>query len=215
MVHELPGSTRDSVMHRAEINGESWQLFDTAGIRRKSYIKEDLEKQMVGSATKAMLVADIVLYLIDAEQGIRHQDMSLLQLAARKGKGLVIAVNKADLLDPKSKKELTETLEWKLSPIDYAPLFFISAKKNSGLKAVFGSLNSVRSSMACSVANAKLNLYLQEFVMRHPPPIRQGKRSNLRYVTQTTTNPPCLTIHGKAHKLSAGFVQEVSDEQLR
>lgn len=197
LVHHLPGSTRDSVHLPINLEGEDWTLIDTAGIRRKGKIGDALEQETVYSAIHSINVASIVAYIIDAEQGIRRQDLNLLHLAAKSRKGIVIAVNKADILDQQEIKDLKGMLEWELAFISYAPTHFISAKLGKGLKPMFKSIKQVCKSMVVECKGGELNRYLQEFTMRHPPPLRQGRRSNLRYVVQAGNNPPQLIIHGK------------------
>ena len=131
LVHHLPGSTRDSIEHEFEMGKEIWRLIDTAGIRRRSRVKDKLEDMSVQSAIHSMHLAQIVLYIIDGDIGIRHQDRTLLQLAVKYGKGIVIALNKKDLLDRQETKDLRGLLEWSwvllillrsiLSPLKIAP----------------------------------------------------------------------------------------------
>ncbi len=205
LVHEKPGSTRDSVllpftMDKSTKEGtskEDWMLIDTAGIRRKSRVNENLEQLMVTSAIHAIYDSDVVIYIVDATEGLRHQDSALLHLAERAGKGLVIAVNKADLLDEQQRKDLKGLLEWDLAFIDYAPCHFISAAKNKGIKELLKSVQLARRSAETSWDTTALNRVLQALLNNHPPPLRQGMRSNLRYANQIHDKPPHLVIHGK------------------
>ena len=197
LVHHLPGSTRDSVYHPIVLEGEQWRLIDTAGIRRKSRIKEDLEQQTFGSAITALRLADLVVYVIDAEMGVRHQDLALLRLAERHGKGLVIAINKSDLLDQQETKDLRGHLDWELAFMSFAPRHFISAKNRKGLKMLFQSVQNTRASLAYIGNKSVLNRHLEELVGKNPPPMRDNKRSSLRFIKQVASNPPKLVIHGK------------------
>lgn len=213
LVHNKPGSTRDSVflpftmdkfsyknnnsLEAVRNNQEKWVLIDTAGIRRKSKVNEDLEQLSVRSAINAIELSDLVIYIIDAKQGLRHQDRTLLHLVEKAGKGLVIAVNKADLLDGQQKKDLNSLLKWDLAFIDYASVHFISAKKNKGVAKVLQATQLAYRAADYHWGTATLNKILQKLISSHPPPLRQGKRSNLRYANQINIKPPHLMIHGK------------------
>lgn len=197
LVSPEAGTTRDSVAIDFCWQRVNYRLIDTAGLRKKSRIAAELEKLTVGHALGAVHSSQVVLLLLDATSLLVHQDMALLQLTQRLGKGLVIAINKSDLLARRQQQEIRPWLEKKLSFVPYADRHFISAAHNSGIRALVRSIRQAHRSASCQWKTHRLTEALNQCVARQQPASAQGLQSKLRYAYQVGTHPPRIAIYGK------------------
>ena len=196
LAYDRPGTTRDSIFIPFEHEGRRYTLIDTAGMRRRSRIREAIEKFSVVKTLQAMEAAHVVILVLDARQGIAEQDARLLGLVIDSGKALVIAVNKWDGLSPEEKAAVRRELERRLSFIPYAAVHFISALHGSGIRELFQAVNHAYESGMRSLSTPRLTRLLEEAVAQHAPPLVRGRRIKLRYAHQGGHNPPLIVIHG-------------------
>ena len=197
LVRAEAGTTRDSVQLDFSWRRKDYRLIDTAGVRKKRKICSELEKTAVGRALGSAISSQIVIVLLDASDALTSQDMALLQLVERLGKGLVIAVNKTDLLNNEEKKRVAAHLEDRLSFVRYADIRFISAAKKHGISPLMQSVSHAYVSIGRSWKTHQLNKTLRHCLAQQQPPMAQGMPSTPRYAHQAGTHPPRIVIHGK------------------
>lgn len=196
IVSDVAGTTRDTVHTRYKLFQKDFILIDTAGIRRKAKVHEDLEFYSVIRAIKAMDEADVCLLLLDAEKGIAAQDLSIFGLAARKGKGIAVLVNKWDLVEKNTNtaKEYEKTLKQRLAPFSDVPILFISAKEKTRIfKAIEIGLQ-VYENRQRKVPTAKLNEVILKAIESYHPPVVRGHPIKIKYVTQLPTAVPSFAF---------------------
>ncbi|MFK5970553.1 MAG: ribosome biogenesis GTPase Der [Candidatus Marithrix sp.] len=193
---DQPGTTRDSIFIPFEQDGKAYTLIDTAGVRKRSRIFETIEKFSVIKALQAISVANVVIMIIDAKEGMTVQDTNLLGHILDSGRGLIIAVNKWDGLKHDHRERVKSNLDRKLHFIDFAKIHFISALRGSGVNKLLDTVNNVWLSASRRINTPRLNIVLQDAVKAHSPPLKHGRRIKLRYINQAGTNPPLFIIHG-------------------
>lgn len=192
IVTNIAGTTRDAINTRYKAFGHDFILTDTAGIRRKAKVKENIEFYSVMRSLKALEHSDVCILVLDAERGLESQDMNLLHLAHKNNKGVVILVNKWDLLekDTNTAKKYRQQMVEKLKPNDYPPIIFISAlEKQRVYKAVETSVK-VYENMTKQIPTSKLNEVMLEAIANYPPPAYRGKDIRIKYITQINGKVP-------------------------
>lgn len=196
IVSDIAGTTRDAIDSGFENEFGKYVLIDTAGIRRKSKVNDNLEKYSVMRSLLAVERADVCILLLDAKEGVSAQDAKIAGEAHEAGKGIIIAVNKWDEIEKDNntienyKKEVYD----KLSYLSYAPIIFISAKTGQRVNKLFEMINMVASQNALRVSTAVLNEVLSEAVTIVQPPTDKGKRLKIFYMTQASTKPPTFVV---------------------
>ena len=196
IVSEIAGTTRDTIHTRYKLFQKDFILIDTAGIRRKAKVHEDLEFYSVIRAIKAMDEADVCLILLDAEKGITAQDLSIFSLAAKKGKGLVVLVNKWDLVEKSTNtaKEYEKVLKQRLAPFNDVPILFISAKEKTRIfKAIEIGLQ-VFENRQRKIPTSQLNDVILKAIESYHPPVVRGHPIKIKYVTQLPTVVPSFAF---------------------
>ena len=197
IVSDIPGTTRDTIHTHYKLFQKDFILIDTAGIRRKAKVQEDLEFYSVIRAIKAMDEADICLLLLDATKGITGQDLSIFSMAGRKGKGLVVLVNKWDLIEDKStntSRDYEKELRSRLAPFSNVPIIFTSVtEKQRIFKAIEEALR-VYDNRKRRIATSKLNEVMLKAIEAFHPPVVRGIPIRIKYVTQLPTYTPAFAF---------------------
>lgn len=196
IVSDIAGTTRDAVDAEVTYNGKEYIFIDTAGLRRKNKIKEELEQYMIVRTVSAVERADIVILLIDALEGVTEQDAKIAGIAHERGKGIIIAVNKWDALekDDKTIYRFTEKVRQILAFMPYAEITFISAKTGQRIGKLYELIDMVEQNQSMRVATGVLNEIMAEAVALQQPPSDKGKRLRLYYITQVAVKPPTFVI---------------------
>ncbi len=196
IVSDIAGTTRDAIDTPIKRNGKDYVLIDTAGLRRKSKIKEELERFSIIRTVTAVERADVVVLVIDASEGITEQDAKIAGIAHDRGRGVIIAVNKWDLVekDNKTVKEYTNNIREILSYMPYAEILFISAETGQRLHRLFESIEVVIQNQNLRIATGVLNEIMMEATALQQPPSDKGKRLKLYYITQVSVKPPTFVI---------------------
>ncbi|MCI9021789.1 MAG: ribosome biogenesis GTPase Der [Eubacterium sp.] len=196
IVSDIAGTTRDAIDTEVVYNGQEYVLIDTAGIRRKNKIKEEIERYSIIRAVTAVERADVVMILIDGAEGVSEQDAKIAGIAHDRGKGIIIAVNKWDIVekDDKTIYRYTERIRQVLSFMPYAEIMFISAKTGQRLHKIFGMIDMVIQNNSMRVSTGVLNEIMTEAVAMQQPPYDKGKRLRLYYITQVSVKPPTFVI---------------------
>ena len=193
---DIAGTTRDAIDTAIKYDGKEYIFIDTAGLRRKNKIKEDIERYSIIRAVSAVERADVVIVVIDATEGVTEQDAKIAGIAHERGKGIIIAVNKWDAIekDNNTVKQHTEKIRQILSFIPYAEILFISAKSGQRLNKIFELIDVVIENNSMRVATGVLNEIVTEAVAMQQPPTDKGKRLKIYYVTQVSVKPPTLSL---------------------
>ena len=193
---DIAGTTRDAIDTAIKYDGKEYIFIDTAGLRRKNKIKEDIERYSIIRAVSAVERADVVIVVIDATEGVTEQDAKIAGIAHERGKGIIIAVNKWDAIekDNNTVKQHTEKIRQILSFIPYAEILFISAKSGQRLNKIFELIDVVIENNSMRVATGVLNEIVTEAVAMQQPPTDKGKRLKIYYVTQVSVKPPTFVI---------------------
>lgn len=196
IVSDIAGTTRDAIDTAIKYDGKEYIFIDTAGLRRKNKIKEDIERYSIIRAVSAVERADVVIVVIDATEGVTEQDAKIAGIAHERGKGIIIAVNKWDAIekDNNTVKQHTEKIRQILSFIPYAEILFISAKSGQRLNKIFELIDVVIENNSMRVATGVLNEIVTEAVAMQQPPTDKGKRLKIYYVTQVSVKPPTFVI---------------------
>ena len=196
IVSNIAGTTRDAVDTEIVHNGTEYVFIDTAGLRRKSKIKEELERYSIIRTVTAVERADVVVVVIDAEEGVTEQDAKIAGIAHERGKGIIVAVNKWDAIEKNDKTiyEYTKKIKDTLSFMPYAEFIFISAKTGQRMSKLFELIDMVRENQTLRVATGVLNEIMTEAVALQQPPSDKGKRLRLYYITQVAVKPPTFVI---------------------
>ncbi|MBQ9766392.1 MAG: ribosome biogenesis GTPase Der [Lachnospiraceae bacterium] len=196
IVSNIAGTTRDAVDTPLVKNGKEYVFIDTAGLRRKSKIKEELERYSIIRTVSAVERADVVVLVIDAEEGVTEQDAKIAGIAHERGKGMIVAVNKWDAVekDDKTIYEFTNKIKETLAFMPYAEYLFISAKTGQRLNKLFEVIDMVIENHALRVATGVLNEIFMEAIAMQQPPSDKGKRLKLFYITQVSVKPPTFVI---------------------
>ena len=196
IVSDIAGTTRDAVDTEIVRNGREYVFIDTAGLRRKSRIKEDIERYSIIRTVSAVERCNVAVLVIDATEGITDQDAKIAGIAHDRGKGMIIAVNKWDAIEKNDKTiyKFTEEIRNKLSYMPYAELLFISAQTGQRLPKLFETIDAVIENHSLRIATGVLNEIMSEAVAMQQPPSDKGKRLKLYYITQVSVKPPTFVI---------------------
>ena len=195
---DMPGTTRDAISVPFERNGQSFELIDTAGLRRKGKVFEAIEKFSVVKTLQAIESANVVLLLLDATQGVTDQDAHIAGYILESGRAVVVAVNKWDAVDDYQRQMLERSIETRLPFLKFAALHYISAKKRQGLSALWLAIAQAHQSAMCKMPTPVLTRILLEAVQFQSPKRTGMFRPKMRYAHQGGMNPPIIVIHGNS-----------------
>ena len=217
IVSPVAGTTRDAIDTTVKRNGQEYVFIDTAGLRRKSKIKEELERYSIIRTVTAVERCDVAVLIIDATEGITEQDAKIAGIAHERGKGMIIAVNKWDLVekDNTTMKKFTEKIREKLSYMPYAELIFLSAKTGQRLPKLFEMIDAVIENCALRVQTGVLNEILTEAMAMKQPPSDKGKRLRIYYITQVSVKPPTFVMFINEKKLTHFSYTRYIENQIR
>jgi len=196
IVSDIPGTTRDTIHTHYNLFKKEFVLIDTAGLRKKTKVHEDLEFYSVIRAIRAMDEADVCLLLLDAQKGISAQDLNIFSLAARKGKGIVLLVNKWDLMDKQTNtsKEYEKELRSRLAPFTDVPILFISAKDKTRIFKAIETALEVYDNRQRKIPTSKLNEVMLKAIQAFHPPVVRGHPVKIKFITQLPTPVPSFAF---------------------
>ena len=196
IVSEIAGTTRDAIDTEYSFDGQEYVMIDTAGMRKKGKVYETTEKYSVLRALKAIERSDVVLVVLNAEEGIQEQDKKIAGYAHEAGKAVIIVVNKWDAIekDEKTMNVMTRKIREHFQFLDYAPIVFVSAKTKQRVHALLPVVNQVSENHAMRVQSSVLNEVIEDSVARNPAPTDKGKRLRIYYATQVAIKPPTFVV---------------------
>ena len=217
IVTDIAGTTRDAidtVIHHSE---RDYVFIDTAGLRRKSKIKEDIERYSIIRTVTAVERADVVVLMIDAQEGVTEQDTKIAGIAHERGKGVIIAVNKWDAIekDDKTMNKFSARIREKLAFMSYAEILYISAKTGQRVDKLFDTIDMVLENQAMRISTGVLNEILSEATALKQPPSDKGRRLRLYYITQVTVKPPTFVIFINDKELTHFSYTRYIENQIR
>ena len=217
IVSDIAGTTRDAIDTPLKRNGREYILIDTAGLRRKSKIHEDLERYSIIRTVTAVERADVVVMVIDAAEGVAEQDAKIAGIAHERGKGVIIAVNKWDAVekDDKTIYKMTEKIKQTLAYMPYAEFVFISAKTGQRLDKLFELIDMIIENQSMRIATGVLNDILAEAVAMQQPPSDKGRRLKIFYMTQISVKPPTFVVFVNDKKLMHYSYTRYIENQIR
>ncbi|MEN2667123.1 ribosome biogenesis GTPase Der [Listeria aquatica] len=196
IVSDIAGTTRDAIDTSYSFDGQEYVMIDTAGMRKKGKVYETTEKYSVLRAMRAIERSDVVLVVLNAEEGIREQDKRIAGYAHDAGRAIIIVVNKWDAIekDEKTMKAFTEDIREQFQFLDYAPIVFVSAKTKQRLANIFPLINQVSENHSLRVQSSMLNDVISDAVAMNPAPMDKGKRLKIFYTTQVAVKPPAFVV---------------------
>lgn len=219
IVSDISGTTRDSINSKVKYEGEEFILVDTAGIRKKARVDWGVEKFAVDRAIRAIRDCDIAVLVIDAVDGLTDQDKKISQTIVEAGKGLIIAINKWDLVEDKDKSDPTAKYTQKLMQeapfLDFAPKIFISAKTKQRLVNIYKQAKEVYAQCNKRVSTSILNKVLLEALAMNPPTTKRGKKLRVYYATQVRTAPPTFILFVNDEELVQDSYKRYLENKMR
>jgi GTP-binding protein len=215
VVADQAGTTRDSIRIPLERAGRHYILIDTAGVRRRARVTDVIEKYSVIKTLQAIDEANVVILVLDAQQEVSEQDVSLAGYVMEQGRALVLAVNKWDGLEPSRRDWIKRELERKLPFLSFAKPHFISAKESAGLGPLFPAVDRAFASARKELPTPMLNRVLERAVQQTPPPLIHSRRPRLKYAHQGGRNPPLIVIHGNQLDVLPDFYRRYLINQFR
>lgn len=217
IVSDIAGTTRDAIDTTVIHNETEYVFIDTAGLRRKSKIKEDLERYSIIRTVSAVERADVVIMVIDATEGVSEQDAKIAGIAHERGKGIIVAVNKWDAIEKNDKTiyEFTNNIKNTLSFMQYAEYVFISALSGQRLQKMFELIDMVRENQTLRIQTGVLNEIISEATVMQQPPSDKGKRLKIFYATQVSIKPPTFVIFVNDKELMHFSYQRYLENKIR
>ena len=194
-----PGITRDAItLPLHDTDGREFQLVDTAGLRRRARVQDDIEKLSTGATINAMRFAEVVVLVVDAVDGLHDQDLQIARLVEREGRAMVVALNKWDAVEDRdaTRKAVSDRLERSLAQLKGIPVVTLSAQTGANVQKLLPAVRKVHDTWNKRVTTSALNRWFEDAISRHPPPTVQGRRLKLRYVTQANARPPTFVVFG-------------------
>jgi GTP-binding protein len=217
IVSDIAGTTRDAIDTTIRRGDKEYVFIDTAGLRRKNKIKEDIERYSIIRTVSAVERANVVILMIDATEGVTEQDAKIAGIAHERGKGMIIAVNKWDAIekDDKTMNKFTKDIREKLAFMPYAEMIFISAVTGQRLPKMFDTIDAVIENHAMRIGTGVLNEILSEAVALKQPPSDKGRRLRLYYITQASVKPPTFVIFINDKELTHFSYTRYIENQIR
>ncbi len=215
LVDDRPGTTRDPIDVELEYSGKNYLLVDTAGVRRRSKVREAVEVASVIRSLRTIERSDIIILMLDATEGLTDQDARLLSLSTDRRRAIVVGLNKTDLLDKRQRQAALEQAKTALHFAPWVPVVELSAKTGRGLPQLMKHVDKAFAEFTRRIKTSDLNRFFAEVLERHPPPTRGGKAPRLMYVTQAETRPPVfVAMCSHADSLADSYRRFVAN-QLR
>jgi GTP-binding protein len=217
IVTDEAGTTRDAIHSYYKMYGKNFILIDTAGVRKKGKVKDDIEFYSVLRSLRALEECDVCIVVIDAERGMESQDVNLISLAQRQGKGMVIMVNKWDLIekDSKTSDKFKKDIQEKLAPIDYIPIMFVSVLNKQRIFQVMEKAVEVFDNKDKKIPTSKLNDDLLPEIAHYPPPAMKGKLIQIKYITQVNARFPSFAFFSNLPQYISESYQRFLENKIR
>jgi GTP-binding protein len=207
LVSDAPGTTRDPINLVVELDGEPFEIIDTAGIKRRTRIKDDVEHYAVMRARDVLREADVALLVIDGQRGVTHQEQRLAEEIVDSGAAVIVLLNKWDDVDEDARLATEDGVADRLAFISWAPVLRLSAKTGSRLHRLPKAVRAVLETRRLRVPTPELNRLIREWQEAHPPPMRRGKRPRIIYAVQAQTEPPTIVLFVRGGDLGPDYLR--------
>jgi len=207
LVSDFPGTTRDPINLVVELDGEPFEIVDTAGIKRRTRIKDDVEYYAVLRAREVLRGADVALLMIDAVDGATHQEQRLAEEIVAAGAGLIVLLNKWDLVDLETRLATEDSVADRLAFVSWAPVLRLAAKTGSRIHRLPEAVRMVLEHRRYRIPTPELNRQVRAWQEAHPPPMQRGKRPRIIYAVQAEDSPPTFIFFARGGDLSADYVR--------
>jgi GTP-binding protein len=211
IVSEVPGTTRDPIDVDVEIDDVMYRLVDTAGIRRKPQITEDADFYAVIRARDALKRADVAILMVDATEGVTHQDQRIASEVVEAGAGLIVVLNKWDALDEEQREWTERSLPDRFSFVGWAPVLRMSALTGARVGRIGAALEAVVETRENRIPTGRLNRDIRAWTAAHPPPVRKGRRPKIHYAVQAGTAPPIFVIFVSGGELGEDYLRFIEN----
>jgi GTP-binding protein len=207
LVSDVPGTTRDPINLVVDIDGEPFEVIDTAGIKRRPKIKDDVEFYSVLRAKDVLRHTDVALLIVDGLEGATHQEQRLAEEIAEAGVGMVVLLNKWDAIDEESRLHTEDSVADRLAFIGWAPVMRISARTGARTHRLPNAIRMVLENRRRRIPTPELNRLVRTWQEAHPPPVRKGKRARIIYAVQAETEPPTIVLFVRGGDLSPDYLR--------
>ena len=207
LVSDLPGTTRDPINLVVELDGEPFEVIDTAGIKRRTRIKDDVEFYSTLRAKEILRTTDVALLLIDGQQGATHQEQRIAEEIADAGVGLIVILNKWDDVAEEERLHTEDSVADRLAFVGWAPVLRMSAKTGARIHRLPKTVRAVLETRRQRVPTTELNRLMRKWQEAHPPPVRKGKRARIIYATQAETEPPTFVLFVRGGDLGPDYLR--------
>jgi GTP-binding protein len=194
LVSDVPGTTRDPINLLVELDGEPFEIIDTAGIKRRTKIKDDVEFYAVLRAREVLKKADVALLIVDGTRGATHQEQRLAEEIRDAGVGLIVLLNKWDIITDEERLETEDSVADRLGFVAWAPVLRMAAKTGSRLHRLPAAIRAVLENRRQRVPTPELNRHIRQWQEAHPPPVKKGRRPKIIYAVQSSTEPPNVVL---------------------
>lgn len=215
LVSEVPGTTRDPINLVVDLDGEPFEIIDTAGIKRRTKIKDEVDYYAVLRAHEVVAQADVTLLLVDGQRGATHQEQRLAEEIADAGSGLVVVLNKWDDVDLEQREHTEDSVADRLAFVGWAPVLRISAKTGARLQRLPEAVRTVLENRRRRISTPELNRIVREWQEAHPPPVRKGKRPRIIYAVQAETEPPRIVLFVRGGDLAEDYLRFLENRLRR
>jgi len=207
LVSDVPGTTRDPINMVVELDGEPFELIDTAGIKRRTKINDDVEYYSVLRAQETLSHADVALLVVDGTEGATHQEQRLAEEIRNSGAGLVVLLNKWDAITDEQREHTEDSVGDRLGFVAWAPVLRISAKTGSRLQRLPKAVRAVLENRRQRIPTGELNRLIRMWQEGHPPPVRKNKRPRIIYATQSSTEPPSIVLFVRGGDIGEDYLR--------
>lgn len=211
LVSEVPGTTRDPINLVVDLDGEPFEVIDTAGIKRRTKINDDVERYAVLRARDVLRDADVALLMIDGTKGATHQEQRLAEEIVDAGVGLVLVLNKWDIRDEDERFHTEDSVGDRLAFVDWAPILRVSAKTGSRLHRLPAAVATVLENRRRRIPTPELNRLIRSLQEAHPPPVQKGRRPHIIYAVQAETEPPTVILFVRGGDLSVDYLRFIEN----
>jgi GTP-binding protein len=211
LVSEVPGTTRDPINLVVDLEGELFEIIDTAGIKRRTKISDDIERYSVLRAKDVLAQADIALLVIDGTKGATHQEQRLAEEIVEAGVGLILVLNKWDIRDEDERLHTEDSVADRLAFVDWAPILRVSAQTGSRLHRLPKTVAAVLENRRRRIPTPELNRLIRALQEAHPPPVRKGRRPHIIYSVQAETEPPTVILFVRGGDLSPDYLRFIEN----
>jgi GTP-binding protein len=207
LVSDVPGTTRDPINLVVDLDGEPFEIIDTAGIKRRTKITDEVERYAVMRAREVLSQSDVALMMIDGTRGATHQEQRLAEEIVKAGAGLILVLNKWDIRDEDERLHTEDSVADRLAFVDWAPILRVSAQTGSRLVRLPAAVRMVLENRRRRIATPELNRLIRSWQEAHPPPVRKNKRPHIIYAVQAETEPPTFILFVRGGDLAPDYLR--------